>query len=413
MSDVVVRGINEDEVRDYLKCVGAGFHMGQQVSDERIEHALTYMREELEQRLAAFVDGSICGTTGSFSTELTVPGGATVPMSAVTSVTVLPTHRRRGLLREMMQTHLHAAIGRGEPVAMLIAAEWPIYGRFGYGMAVEAAATVVDAATAEFRDPTVQGTLELVDLPTLRELAPPVFDRHRLRTPGAIHRGPIHWDHLLDVIPHPDEPPSKKRMHVVHRDQSGEVDGYTVYEPRDDSWVHNRPTVKVSVSHLIAATTEAEADFWKYLCAIDWVAEVSAGVRAVDEDIRHLFVNGRVARQVDRSDHMWVRLLDVPTALSARRYEAPVSVVLAVRDDILGDGRYRLVGDANGAMCTPTEAEPDISLGVDVLGALYLGGASLRPYVLAGRVEEHTTGSVGALDRGMRTARAPWATTSF
>src|SRR4029079_2892749 len=99
------------------------------------------------------------------------------------------THRRRGLLREMMHTQLQDVRARGELVAMLIAAEWPIYGRFGYGLAVEAAATVVDAETAEFRDPAFRGSIEIVDLPTLREVAPPVFDRHRERTPGAITRG--------------------------------------------------------------------------------------------------------------------------------------------------------------------------------------------------------------------------------
>jgi hypothetical protein len=111
MTDIVVRGIKEDEVRDYLRCVGIGFHGTPAVTDERVEYSLVYMRDEFDQRLGAFVDGALCGTTGSFSTELTVPGGATVPLSAVTQVTVLPTHRRRGLLSEMMRTHLHSAAG--------------------------------------------------------------------------------------------------------------------------------------------------------------------------------------------------------------------------------------------------------------------------------------------------------------
>jgi predicted acetyltransferase len=280
-------------------------------------------------------------------------------------------------------------------------------------MAVEAAGTVVDAATAEFVDPTIRGTVEVVDLATLRELAPAPFDRHRLRTPGAIGRNDVHWDLDLGVLPHPDEPASKKRMHVVHRDVAGTVDGYAVYEPTEDSWIHNRPTVKLGVSQLITTTPDAEADLWRYLCAIDWVAEVTAGVRAVDEDIRHLFVDGRVARQVERSDHMWVRLLDVPTALASRRYEAPLSIVVDVRDDIFGDAHYRIDGDASGASCVRTEDAADVTVGIDVLGALYLGGQPLHPYVLAGRVVEHREGAADDLDRGMRTLRAPWATTGF
>ena len=410
MSDIEARAIKETEIPDWVRCVRTAFHAGSDVTEEHLEFA-RWIMNDLTRRIGAFVDGSLSGTAGSFVEDLTVPGGVTIPMAAVTQVTVLPTHRRRGLLREMMQTQLHDCRARGELAAMLIAAEWPIYGRFGYGLAIEAANTIVDAETAEFRDPTLRGSIEIVDLPTLRKVAPPVFDRHRVQTPGAITRGDIMWDSLTGVVPRPKEEP-KNRVRVVRRDGHGDIDGYAVYETEEE-WVHNRPKVKLSLLEAIAATDEAYLDLWKFLCSIDWVTEVSARVRAVDEDIRPLFVNGRVARQADRSDHMWVRVLDVPAALSARRYEVPVSIVLDVRDDLFGDGRYRLEGDANDASCAPTDDKADVALGVDVLGGAYLGGGSLRPQQLAGRVEELTPGAVARLDKGMRTARAPWATTNF
>ena len=411
MSDIEIRAITDDEIRDWVRCVSTAFHSGSDVTDERVEFARSIM-SDLTRRFGAFVDGAVCGTAGSFVEQLTVPGGRTVPMAAVTQVTVLPTHRRRGLLREMMQAQLHDSRERGELVAMLIAAEWPIYGRYGYGMAIEAAATIVDAATADLRDPTVRGSVEIVDLPTLRTLAPPVFDAHRLATPGAITRGTQMWDIRTGVVPRPHEDPPKNRVRVVRRDEAGVVDGYAVYETTEE-WVHNRPQVKLSVLELITATDEAYVDLWRYLCAIDWVSEITAHVRAVDEDLRQLFVNGRVARQADRSDHMWVRLLDVSGALAARRYEVPVSIVLDVHDDVFGDGRYRLDGDADGATCIATDEPADVSLGADVLGAAYLGGSPLGPYLLSGRLDELTPGSVARLDRGLRTARAPWATTGF
>ncbi len=144
------------------------------------------------------------------------------------------------------------------------------------------------------------------------------------------------------------------------------------------------------------------------------MAEVRANVRAVDEDLRPLLANGRTAWQADRSDHMWVRLLDVPAALAARRYEVPVAVVLDVHDPYLErGGRFVLDGGPDGASCTPTDREPDVSVGIDVLGAAYLGGSPLEPYVLAGRIDEQTDGAVAALDHGLRTSRAPWATTTF
>jgi predicted acetyltransferase len=411
VSDLVVRPITDDEIPKYLRCVGTAFHNGADVTDERIAFARMYM-DDLSRRLGAFVDDQVCGTAGSFAADLTVPGGRAVTTSCVTQVTVLPTHRRRGILREMMDLQLRDARERGEIVAMLIAAEWPIYGRFGYGMAVEAAATIVDASTAQFLDPVLRGTVEVVDLATLREVAEEPFDRHRETCPGSITREPVMWDLTLGITPRPGQDQPKSRVRAVHRDEHGRVDGYVVYDA-DDQWVHNQPRVKLNVHELIAADTTAYVDLWRYLCAIDWVAEVHAHVRPVDEDIRHLLVNGRAARQADRSDHMWCRLLDVPAALAARRYEVPVSLVLEVRDDLFGGGRYRLDGDAASASCTPTDDPVDVAVGVDVLGAAYLGGSPLAPYVNAGRIDEVTRGSVSRLDQAMRTARAPWAPTGF
>ena len=412
MSDVEVRGISDGEIADYLRCVGTAFHMGSEVTEERVEFSRTYMTD-LSRRLGAFVDGAVCGTAGSFGAALSVPGGLTVPMSAVTEVTVLPTHRRQGLLREMMHFQLRDAAARGDVVAMLLSAEWPIYGRFGYGMAVEAANTIVDARTAVFRDmAAARGSIEVVDLATLRAVAPEPFDRHRLMTPGAISREPVMWDLATGVLTRPGDDPPKHRVRVVHRDPSGVVDGYAVYDAGDE-WVHNRPSVKLDVVELIAATDEAYVDLWRFLCAVDWVSEIHAHVRAVDEDLRPLFVDGRVARQTDRSDNMWVRILDIPVALASRKYEVPVSIVLEIHDDLFGGGRYRLEGTSGPTSCNPTDEPADIELDVDVLGAAYLGGAALGPYVTAGRIIELTPGSVTALDRAMRTSRAPWATTGF
>lgn len=413
MTDIQVRPINDNEIADYLRSVRTAFHMGSDVNDDAVDFFRQLNEGDLQRRLGAFVDGSLCGTAGSIGVELTVPGGIPVPMAAVTQVTVLPTHRRQGLLREMMQVQMDDAVGRGEIVAMLIAAEWPIYGRFGYGMAVEAAASIIDARAALFRDAIApSGTLEVVDLPTLRALAPAAFDRHRLMTPGAISRPPMMWDMLTGVLVRPGEDPPKHRTRVVHRDRSSAIDGYVVYES-NETWIHNRPSIKLDVLELIAINDGAYLDLWRFLCEIDWVSEIKGHVRAVDEDLRPLFVDGRVARQEDRSDHMWVRLLDVPAALAARRYEVPVAAVLEVRDDVFDGGRFRLEGDADRATCVPTDEPADVALDVDVLGAAYLGGAPLRPYVIAGRIQELSPGAVAALDRGLRTANAPWATTGF
>ena len=57
------------------------------------------------------------------------------PCGGVTVVGVSPTHRRRGVLRTMMDAQLRDIHERGEPIAALWASEETIYWGFGYGIA--------------------------------------------------------------------------------------------------------------------------------------------------------------------------------------------------------------------------------------------------------------------------------------
>lgn len=411
MGDISVRAITDDEVLPWMQCVLTGFFGDRLGLEDHLEYYV--QRFDPGTRLAAFEDGVLCGTTRWFSADLSVPGGRAVPMGGVSGVTVLPTHRRRGHLMRLMEAQLAGSLERGEVATMLIAAEWPIYGRFGYGVAVDAVRTVLDARTARFLDDR-RGAIELVDAATLRAIAPAVFDAHRLTCPGAITRGDKWWDEIVGLAPRPGDEPSKKRVFAVHRDDSGEPDGYLMYTPEESPWVDNRPVVSVNVSELITTTAAAYRDLWRFLTEIDWVAKVEGHVRPVDEPLRHFLVDGRAATLHDRSDHMWVRVLDVPAALSARRYTTADQLVLEVVDDSLGrGGRFALDGGPDGASCTPTTTEPDVVLPATAVGSTYLGGSALARIALAGGVEEHTPGAIARYDAMFLTPTAPWATTGF
>ena len=95
---------------------------------------------EAERSLAAFDPAlpaglGLVGTTGVYSFQMAVPG-AVFPVAGVTAVSVLPTHRRRGILRALMTRQIADIAARGEePIAALWASETPLYGRYGYGRA--------------------------------------------------------------------------------------------------------------------------------------------------------------------------------------------------------------------------------------------------------------------------------------
>jgi len=114
---------------------------------------------------------------------------------------------------------------------------------------------------------------------------------------------------------------------------------------------------------------------------------------------------------------LWLRLLDVPAALSARRYAVEDRLVVEVGDDDIGGfaaGRYVLDGGPDGAKCTPSTVDtPDLRVHQRALAAAYLGGTSLHSQLIAGRVDELTTGALRRADAMFATPTAPWCATGF
>lgn len=368
---------------------------------------------DLDRTWAAFDGERMCGTYRSWATELTVPGCARLPASAVSGVTVLPTHRRRGILRSMVAAEHGAARERGEAIGLLYAAEYPIYGRFGYGpgcregtWALDTRATFVGASA---------GGVEIVKPDVAaRDAIKSVFDTWRLRTPGEIQRRDYRWDFDLTLRPGAWGEDWKGFL-ALRRDSSGALDGYVRYSRPEDKWESGQPRNVVKVDELHALTDEAYITLWRFLAETDWVATVTAERRSPSERLPWLLANARDARPSDIGDGMWVRLLDVPRALEARAYDAEGRLVLEVMDPEASDGRTRIQLDAgpDGATCHATDRSPDLTLDVSALSAAYLGGTRLRDAVLATGADEHREGALAQADRLLRSADEPWCSTFF
>lgn len=356
--------------------------------------------------------GTPVATGGVVTRELTVPG-AVVPAAHVTAVAVAATHRRRGLLSSIMTTQLEAIRAQGtEPVAALWASEGAIYGRYGYGLASWSVA--YDVAVREI---TVPGALpasarlrQVVPKEAVAELAD-VFDRVRPNAPGWSSRGGAWWEFLTE-----DRPGRRRGMSVeraVLYEQDGRPDGFARYRT-EPGWASNGPSGTVNVTEVVSATPAAHAALWRYLLSIDLVRSVKYGFAAVDDPLPYLVTNVD-SLGASTSPALWVRLVDVPAALAARRYAVPVDAVIEVSDarSDTNAGRWRLIGDSASATCTATDAEPDISLDVRELASIYLGGVSLTTLAAGGLITEHTPGAVPAVSAAFGWHRAPSALEIF
>jgi predicted acetyltransferase len=157
MAGPYVRLITPDEHRAAARVVAQG--MLGSVADE-VTDAWTATWKSQECHGAFTDDDRLVGIARWFPDEVSVPG-TSLPVAGITAVAVLSTHRRQGHLSRLMAAELDHIRGAGVPMATLVAAEWPIYGRFGYGPAMDACAYEIDTTAARFRDPPT-GAIELV-----------------------------------------------------------------------------------------------------------------------------------------------------------------------------------------------------------------------------------------------------------
>jgi predicted acetyltransferase len=409
--DLALRPVTEAELPAFVQVDRTGF--GLDFTEQTIRDAFTLL--ELDRTLAAFDGNHLVGTAAAFSFELTLPGLTIAPAAGVTWVAVLPTHRRRGVLRAMMTRQLDDIAERGEPLAVLGASEGAIYSRFGYGQASRRHIVRIDTPRAAFREPLVDdGRVVLVDADTAAKLVPSVFDRARLRTPGDHQCSDGYWQYWFLDKEHWREG-ATARFYVVHETATGEADGFAAYRLKSGWDDHARPNGELRLESLVSTNATARAALWRYLLDVDLVTTVCCDWVPVDDPLRHLLADPRAVRVIAEVDDLWVRVLDVPAALAARQYGVDGGLVVEVADPLRPHtgGRFALEGGPDGAECRRSDAEPDLSLSVDALGSLYLGGVGAGVLARAGLVTAHRPDALARADALFRSDPLPFNQTEF
>jgi predicted acetyltransferase len=368
---------------------------------------------EAGRTIGAFDGSTLAGIATAYSFDLTVPG-AVVPAAGVSWVGVLPTHRRRGVLRGLMTHQLYDVRARGrEALAILWASEPQIYGRFGYGMASRALSLTVPRDPRALRadapeDPTLR--LRLVPAEDWK-LTADVYDAAARTRPGMLGRDERWHQRAARDLPALREGRSALRC-IVAEDDRG-IRGYARYATKPD-WAPGRPQGTVHVREVVTLDAPARAALFGYLFDLDLMGTVELWNQPVDDPLLHWLNNAR-APQPRLSDALYVRLVDVGAALAQRTYAAPVDVVLGVQDPLCpwNDGGWRLTGGPEGARCERTEQPADLTLSVTDLGAAYLGGTGLVELEMAGRVAERRTGALAETSTAFTTSPQPWCPVVF
>jgi predicted acetyltransferase len=413
----LVHPVPVDEARGWLAALATTL-LGDPYDDDFARRVDRWTRDWAELRPWGYRDrGRWVATLATEPRTLTVPGpdGGTrdLEADALTGVTVAATHRRRGLLTTMLGQSLQAAKDRGDAVSVLIAAEWPIYGRFGYAPAVTGAGyTYYPRRPLAALPAPPPGSVRQVDAAELQKYASQIFDTARRLRPGHVDRRGTWWDRRLGQDGFAAI--GKQPHWLLHEGPDG-PDGLLAWKVTRDFMLTGTMGA-IEVDEFVAANDTAYRDLWGYLAGIDVVDEIFVDDRPLDEPIRWLLRDGRALAYKHVFDFLWVRLLDVPAALAARSYATPGRLVLEVVDGDLGgygQGRFALDTDGPDAQCTPTDEPADLRLTQRALAACYLGGHRLRQRSTAGDVEELTGGALDRADVMFSVPLAPWCQTGF
>jgi predicted acetyltransferase len=395
-----------EEVRQAIAPIQHYF--GRSVPDEGQAERLTRVLPA-ERVYAAWEGERAVGGLGAFPLQLTVPGGR-VPAAGVTVAGVLPTHRRRGVLRAMMRALLDACHHRGEPVAYLWATEDTIYGRFGFGLASFTAEIDVPRERSAFHAPfAASGRVRLVSPPTAAaESVAPIYERVAAATPGMFARSSAWWQNRRLVDPDWRRGTGGDLQCAVLENE-GRPAAYALYR-MNSAFERGLQTGSVSVIEAIAASPEATRTIWRFLFDIDLMARVRASLLPLDHPLLLLLAEPR-RLGFSLRDGIWVRLLDVKAALSARSYQPQGSVVIALTDEFCpwNAGGWRVGSDG---IDRANEA-PDLRCDVSALGSVYLGGFTWTQLARALRVHELRSCAIADADAIFQTQSAPWCPEIF
>ncbi|PRY19999.1 GNAT family N-acetyltransferase [Pseudosporangium ferrugineum] len=410
-SEIPIRAGTADDWASVSGLLSHVFHHTMSAEERDVEGSVF----EPERALVADDAGTVVGHAAAYTRELTVPG-AVLPAAHVTQVGVLPTHRRRGLLTRMMHRQLReiAAAGR-EPIAVLWASETKIYPRFGYGPAAQRLRMSV--MTREVRlpggpAPAPGSRLRMVDpLEAIPELSK-VYEQLRATRTGWSSRDERWWRFVLSDLESLREGATAQYA-VVHETADGPT-GYAVWRVKGE-WNEHGPDAEVRVREVVAADPEAYRALWHFVLSIDLARKADVSFATLDEPLQYLVDEPR-RLGTTLADGLWIRIVDLPRALAAREYAAPVDVVFDVADPLLdrNTGRWRLTADASGkATCTRTEDPADLACTVLELGTVYLGAVPFAALGAAGTVRELTPGALRAATTAFGWHRMPNPTEVF
>ena len=236
-------------------------------------------------------------------------GGRSVPMGGLSSVSVVPDRRGRGLAKEVIREVLRAMRERGEVISSLYPATTSLYRSLGWEVAGTTLVRRVAPATLQLLPAPDAGRLRPSgpdDLDALRAC----YGKLAQGVNGFVDRSENWWGRLAHAW-------KDRRVYVAEGD-AGEVEGYLVYRQIDGehsafggSWV-------LGVNEAVATTRDAALALWRLLGS--WASQAQQIIyRGTAEDPLLLLLPEQ-SLEVMAEVRWMTRMVDAAGAVEARGF---------------------------------------------------------------------------------------------
>lgn len=406
---VEFRPIRADELRTFLYNSRLGF--GDPLTESAIDYDLGVEFLKPEETLGAFDDGVLASQMGTIPFTMRW-NGRDIGCGGVTAVSTLPTHRRRGYLRELMTRAFATMRESNQPVAMLWASMAAIYQRFGYGIAyTQLHYRGFDPRTLRFVDDIpVTGRTRLLRADEAAPVLGGVYDRFADSRTLMLRRSEQRWKSFVLRPWRPDMPPFR----VVVYEESDQALGYAIYRIDQMQTQSPGPSLRLEVFDLAWQTPAAHRGLITYLAGYDLAGQIAMSQLPIDDPLLYQVQEPRLLNAAVR-DGTLVRIVDVVAALEGRGYDADGSLRFSIADDLCpwNTGTWQLTVESGTARVKPTGDEPDLRLTPRLLAILASGHQSATTLAHIGSLPPCDPKARRTMDALFRTEHAPLCTDGF
>lgn len=359
-------------------------------------------RVEIDRLLVCADGDTIAGSGGVDSFDMTLPGGVQLPVGGIGYITTSPTHRRRGIQRNIMKRIHDDARDRGDAATILWASQSLLYGRYGYGNTIPVHNWQIDLRHGAFEHaPSWSGHYVKAEREEAIPMMTEAYERTRPNRAGMITRTAKRWQYEI----HPVHTKDEFFIMYLEGDDCLAYARYTIDQDPEDEFSGTMHVVEA-----VAATDAAHAALWRFLLDQELVDEIKAHARPVDDPLVWMLAE---PRRLNRklTDAIWLKFLDIPAMLEGRTYPAEDSLVIQVTDAESKEiTTYELQTGPEGGKVRTTSASPDLVMNEAELATIYLGAAQCSMLANIGLIDVAPKSLNAAIraDAMFRTSPAGW-----